>query len=252
MKIGCETLDRLLGGGVEIGTITEIYGEGGCGKTNFCLQLSRNAVRAGKRALFVDTEGVSLERLRQMSGDDYERVMKGILFFKPTNMEEQGKAIDDAIKLAARDKNTGVGLIVLDSATLFYRTTYGTDQEATGRYSLLTQMRGLLETARKQDLPVLITTQTYTNSERKTLEPIGGHAFYHYPKTILLIERIGPGQRVATIKKHRSRPEGISGEFFITDQGLVDHHNSDDEKIHSDGGSKEYVTENTHFSRMTI
>lgn len=34
---GCNSIDRLLLGGIEYGAITQIYGESGSGKTNFCL-----------------------------------------------------------------------------------------------------------------------------------------------------------------------------------------------------------------------
>ncbi len=37
---GCPSIDQLLNGGIEIGTITQIYGESSSGKTNFCLQVS--------------------------------------------------------------------------------------------------------------------------------------------------------------------------------------------------------------------
>lgn len=37
---GCEQIDKVLGGGLFKYGITEISGESGCGKTQFCLQIA--------------------------------------------------------------------------------------------------------------------------------------------------------------------------------------------------------------------
>ena len=63
IKIECEAFDELLGGGIESGAVTELFGEGGAGKTTICLQLTRNCVLNGKKPIFIDTEGVSFDRL---------------------------------------------------------------------------------------------------------------------------------------------------------------------------------------------
>ena len=38
----CRSLDGILGGGIPIGQITEIYGQPGVGKTQLCMQLCVN------------------------------------------------------------------------------------------------------------------------------------------------------------------------------------------------------------------
>ena len=67
----CEGVDRLLAGGIEQGTVSLVYGEAGTGKTSLALQLSREAIKAypDHVVLFVDTEGLSLERMSQIFGD---------------------------------------------------------------------------------------------------------------------------------------------------------------------------------------
>ncbi|MFQ6059790.1 MAG: ATPase domain-containing protein [Thermoplasmata archaeon] len=77
-KIECESLDDLLEGGVESGCLTLLYGEAGSGKTNICLQLARNVARK-KKVAYIDTEGVSVERLKQICGKNYNRIMRNIL-----------------------------------------------------------------------------------------------------------------------------------------------------------------------------
>lgn len=91
IPIDCKPLDELLGGGIESGSLTSLYGEAGSGKTNICLQLARNVVLSGKKVVFIDTEGVSFERLKQICSQDFDKVTKGILFFTPYSLEEQEK-----------------------------------------------------------------------------------------------------------------------------------------------------------------
>src|SRR5688500_18315462 len=101
LPIACPPLDDLLHGGVESGALTDFFGEAGSGKTNVCLQLARNAALAGRKTVYIDTEGVSLERLQQMSGEHYERVRANVLFFEPYSLREQEAIIDKTVRLVA-------------------------------------------------------------------------------------------------------------------------------------------------------
>jgi DNA repair protein RadB len=215
----CKSLDELLGGGIESGSLTSLYGEAGSGKTNLCLQLAKNVVLSGKKVIFIDSEGVSFERLKQIAGEDFDKVAKGILFFTPYTLEEQEKNVEDAVHLAeAKDE---IGLIVVDSATVHYRATFGDESEFDGRKSLGRQVNLLLQISRKRDIPVLVTTQVYTDTKTNSFEPIGGHALAHYAKSIIKLEKFGDGGlRRATIKKYRWRPEGICAEFLLTESGV--------------------------------
>jgi DNA repair protein RadB len=66
LATGCSSLDALLDGGLERDAITLVFGEGGSGKTNLALQCARAAASRGLRIAYVDTEGVSSVRLRQV------------------------------------------------------------------------------------------------------------------------------------------------------------------------------------------
>lgn len=219
--IECKSLDELLGGGIESGSLTSFFGEAGSGKTNICLQLARNVVMSGKKVIFIDTEGVSFTRLEQICGEDFDRVTKDILFFTPYSLEEQEKNVEDATRLAETKEE--IGLIILDSSTVHYRTTFGEDCEVNGRQSLGRQLNSLLQISRKRDIPVVVTTQVYTDTKTNAFEPIGGHAMRHYAKDIVKLEKMGDGGlRRAIIRKYRFRPEGISAEFRITQTGVSD------------------------------
>ena len=75
LPINCKPLDNLLGGGIESSSITEVYGEAGSGKTNFCLQAARELALKGGKVAYIDSEGVSLERLEQLCQDyDHKKI----------------------------------------------------------------------------------------------------------------------------------------------------------------------------------
>ncbi|MCK4445111.1 MAG: DNA repair and recombination protein RadB [Thermoplasmata archaeon] len=216
IKIECKTLDDLLEGGVESGCLTLLYGEAGSGKTNICLQLTRNVARKSKVA-YIDTEGVSMERLRQISGKQYDKVMRNVLLWEAMNMDEQEEAIDKVAKLA--EKNPKIGLVVFDSATIHFRITKRSE-ERFDRKSLNSQVTRLLALARTQDIPVVLTSQVYTDIDRGTYEPLGGHMLTHNAKAIIKLEKIGPNVRRAVVMKHRHLAEAKSAEFFLTDKGV--------------------------------
>lgn len=213
LQIKCKPLDDLLGGGIESNTITEIYGEAGSGKTNLCLQASRECAALGEKVAYIDAEGVSGERLRQMCRDyDYKKILPRILFFNPSSFEEQEKMINKAVKI------NDVGLIVVDTFNMFYRVKLEDDEEGASR-SLNRQLTNLQLAAREKNIYVILSGQVYT-SENDDVKPFAGRGVEHMAKTILKLEKIGVGKRQATIIKHRSQPEGKKAFFTITARGL--------------------------------
>jgi len=144
LSTGSKALDELLEGGLEGGAITLLFGEAGSGKTNICLQVASLVAQIGKKVIYIDTEGVSLERLKQIAGENYEEVMKNILFFEPHTFDEQEKFVEKAVKLA--ESSLEVGVMILDSATIHYRLTRN-DEERGVRKSLSPQLARLLGAA---------------------------------------------------------------------------------------------------------
>lgn len=218
VAIGSAGLDGLLEGGLEGGAITLLFGEAGTGKTNICLQVARNVASQGRKVIYIDTEGVSLERLKQMAGEEYEEVMKNILFFEPHNFDEQDKLVDKAARLA--ESSLDVGVIILDSATIHYRLTRN-DEERGTRRSLSTQLSRLLAVARNKGMPVLLTSQVYTDIDKGTFEPLGGHVLLHNAKAIVRLDKVGASTRRAVIIKHRHLEEGKRADFRLTKSGVT-------------------------------
>lgn len=219
LPFACPPLDELLHGGVESGAMTEFFGEAGAGKTNLCLQLARNMALAGKKTVYIDTEGVSLERLEQISGESYRKVRESVLFFEPYSLPEQQAVIEKVVRLVSGAQE--VGLVVMDSATLHYRIALGTGDDVGGRRALAAQLHQLTGLARKRDIPVVITNQVTTNIETEELEPLGGQIVRHMSKCVVRLDKLAPGRRRATVLKHRSVHEGATCEFRLTSRGVA-------------------------------
>ncbi|HIH00474.1 TPA: DNA repair and recombination protein RadB [Thermoplasmata archaeon] len=217
VPVGAKAIDELLDGGLEPGAITLLFGEAGTGKTNICLQIARNVALDGRKVVYIDTEGVSMERLKQIAGDEYEMVMKNILFFEPHSFDEQEKLVDKAARLA--ESSAGVGVIILDSATIHYRLTRKDDEKGV-RKSLSPQLARLLVVARNKQVPILLTSQVYTDIEKGTFEPLGGHVLLHNAKAIVRLDKVGASTRRAVIIKHRHLEEGRRAEFKLTKSGV--------------------------------
>jgi DNA repair protein RadB len=220
VPMGCECIDDLLDGGFETGAITEIYGEAGSGKTNLCIQLAKSVISKGKKVIYIDTEGLSDDRLRQIFGRKYETGIKSMLIFEPYDFEEQEKIVDKAVNLAM--KNEEIGLVILDSATGHYRIELAKELERTERRNFIHQITTLLKLCRRRVIPVLLTSQVYTDIDKGVFRPLGGHVLRHNAKVILHLEKdeTVPGKRMATLMKHRSLAEGNGVEFWLTGKGV--------------------------------
>ncbi|MDK2891615.1 DNA repair and recombination protein RadB [Methanohalophilus sp.] len=217
LKSGCVPLDEMLGGGFEAGIITQVFGEAGSGKTNLCLQLAVKCVNEGKRVVYVDTEALSPERFRQIAGENAKNIAQNIIIYEPHSFEEQYSAIREIEKISAEN----IGLIIVDSATSYYR--FGLeDQENSirNRRELANQIGYLHSLARKRGIVVLITNQVYSDIQSGELKPIGGSTIGHMSKTIIEFKREEKNKRSAVLRKHRSRPDGISCEFSLTEEGI--------------------------------
>src|SRR5512137_752190 len=213
---GCLGLDRILGGGFEQGIVTQLYGEAGSGKTNIVIQLAVQAVSRGLRVSYIDTEGFSPDRFKQIAGAGAKDIAAKIMIFEPLSLDQQHTAIRETGKIAGKD----LGLVVLDSATSLYRVLLESDDNRPVRRILSMQLGELQEIARRHRIPVVITNQIYTDIETGELRPLGGTYLEHMCKAIVLLEKIGDGRRRAKIIKHRSQPEGDTAELSITSTGV--------------------------------
>lgn len=245
LATGCAPLDGLLDGGLESDAITLVFGEGGSGKTNLALQCAREVAARGKRIAYVDTEGVSAVRLRQVfevaataaatmpdteGGDALVDLATGpqieadplllqelearVLFYTPYTIDEQEKLVQKATRMP------DLGLVVVDSINMHYRLHIdaGGDSESDAARSLYKQLHHLTGFARQHHVPVLVTGQVYGGED--ATQPFARRVMEHLVKALVRFEKRPDGARKATILKHRSIEEGRSARFRIGPHGL--------------------------------
>ena len=213
---GTAAIDWLLEGGYEKGVITTIYGPGGSGKSNLLLLLIANSLK-GQKVIYVDTEGsFSVTRFMQVCRE-YRKTLEKITFLKPTSFREQEDAVSKLEGLIKKD----IGAIVVDTLTMLYRIEIDDDDNRSATNRLLVgQMRALLEIARKNDIPVIVTSQVYADFEDKDkMNVVGGTIIKNMSKCMIELRKSGPN-RIAVIQKHRSIEEGRSLVFKITYDGI--------------------------------
>jgi DNA repair protein RadB len=217
---GCAAMDWLLEGGYEKDVLTCLYGAPGTGKTNFLLLAIANSEQlAGKKVVYIDTEGnFSLSRFRQVT-PEYEEVLKRVIFLKPTTFEEQRLAFDKLRKIV----NEKIGIIILDSAAMLYRLELGKNKDVYNvNRELGLQLSYLTEIARKKAIPVLVTNQIYADlesGEDGRTKMVGGDILRYASKCLIELKKLPDGKRVAILRKHRSLPEK-EVVFKVTDTGV--------------------------------
>ena len=217
------SLDDLLGGGFEKGTITQIYGPPSSGKSNISLALAVNVAKSNKKVVYIDTEGgISIDRIKQISGPYFSNVANNIVVLEPTNFLEQTENLR-SIDVWLRKHHEEVDLIVLDSAVALYRVddmkSYKLSKELRKQVQLLSNI------ARKFDIAVIITNQIYAafdDEGHNEVRPVGGDILEYISKVIIRLERGNEiNQRTATLMRHRSIPEGRKVTFSITSEGII-------------------------------
>ncbi|WBF07962.1 DNA repair and recombination protein RadB [Methanothermobacter thermautotrophicus] len=217
------SIDRIMGGGVERRTITQFYGPPGSGKTNIAIKLAVETARRGKNTVFIDTEGgLSVERIRQVSGDIFDRVADSIIVFEPSSFTEQGEALQRTFSFL-KTHGDSTDLVVLDSAVALYRLKEG--NASSFNLDLGRQMFLLLQMARRFDLAAVITNQIYSitgDGGREYVSPVGGTLLRYWSKVMVELE-MGerPGERFAVLRRHRNRLEGSRVGFRIVADGIL-------------------------------
>ena len=202
ISAGSYELNKFLFGGYETDIITTLYGPGASGKTNLCILVAASQAKKGNKVIYMDTEGgFSIDRIKQVLFKDNEKLeqtLSNILLLKPTTFEEQEL---DFGKLLKNVKTSNVSLIIIDSIAMLYRLELG-DAIKTGEDErirevnrrLARQLKELNEIARKQNIPIIVTNQVYSefqkdfNSEEKTYSMVGGDLLKYWSKCLIELQ----------------------------------------------------------------
>ncbi|KAF2068943.1 hypothetical protein CYY_009738 [Polysphondylium violaceum] len=233
---GSKDLDKLLDGGIETGSITELFGEFRTGKTQIChtlcvtCQLGQNQGGGEGRALYIDTEGnFRPERLLAISekyGLDGNHVLDNVAYARAYNSDHQLQLLVQASAMMAESR---YALLIVDSATALYRTDYAGRGELSDRQKHLARfLRTLQRLADEFGVAVVITNQVVASVDGGAAlfnpdpkKPIGGHIMAHATTTRLSLRKGKGESRVCKIYDSPCLPES-EAPFGIYSDGIGD------------------------------
>lgn len=240
---GSKNLDTLLGGGIETGSITEIFGEFRTGKSQLChtlavtCQLPFDSGGGEGKCLYIDTEGTFRPSRVLAAANRYglsgEEVLDNIAIARAHNSDHQLALLRDAARMMSE---TRFSLLVIDSATALYRTDYMGRGELNNRQMHLGQfLRQLQSMTDTYGIAVVITNQVVAqvdggpasmfNPDPK--KPIGGNIIAHASTTRISLKKGRAETRIAKIYDSPCLPESDCM-FAITADGIGDPAPKDD------------------------
>ncbi len=232
ISTGVRPLDELLGGGIETRAVTEVAGEFGSGKTQFChqlavmVQLPEERGGLGAKAIYIDTEGTFRpERIMQIArarGLDSDQALHNIFYAKALTTDHQMILVEQAKQII---KQHGAALLVVDSVTAHFRSEYpGRENLAERQQKLNKHLADLLRLADAYDVAVVITNQVMAQPDASfgnPLRPAGGNILAHSATYRLWLRKGKENVRIVKIFDSPYHPEGEAS-FRITEEGLTE------------------------------
>lgn len=152
ISTGSLSLDRLLGGGIRTGLLTDIYGPSGTGKSQLCFSLCVNSAKYLKQKemiMFIDTVGTFRpERVSEIARQDRNNeILDKIIFIRAFSTNDQIKSLRKIYDIKPL-------LIIIDSATSLFSTEY---RGASRHLVLMNHLHELSFAAINFDCAVVIT-----------------------------------------------------------------------------------------------
>ena len=150
-------LDEIFTNGISSGTITDIFGFRGTGKTHMVLQISLDLLKNGKNVLFVDTTSEFrperfLEIVKNRSLDD--SLLNRLQIARVTNTKEQIELIKKIKKI------DDISLLIVDNVADLFSFEYSKiEQFNLQQQKFMNYMHDLAELAIQRKIPIIITNQ---------------------------------------------------------------------------------------------
>lgn len=215
LSTGASKLDQMLGGGVESCSITELFGEFRCGKTQIShslavmAQLPTNMGGANGKVVYIDTEGTFRpERIRQIAegkGVSAEAAMDNIIYARCYTSEHLAQLLLEAASLMVNDDDR-FALVIVDSIMGVFRVDYSGRGELAERQQKLGQILSRMQKMSEEfNVGVLLTNQVMSDPGGGCAfmpshpKPIGGHVLAHFSTTRVMLRKGRAEQRIAKI-----------------------------------------------------
>ncbi|KAJ3229478.1 DNA repair protein rad51c [Chytriomyces hyalinus] len=240
LKTGSQSVDAVIGGGFACGSVSELAGPPGLGKTQFGMQLCINVQLpisqggADGQAIYIDTEGsFSVKRVAEMAQSaitkmgmtsqvTLEHMLNNIKLFRVHDHIQQIALLNQLENVLS--KAPRIKLIVLDSIAFHFRFGFG---DMGLRSRLLTSSAQILrKLAGTYSVCILVINQMTTKIIKVGLEdcsalvPALGDSWGH-ACTSRLILYMQNNTRHAMLVKSPNLPEAVA-EYAISEGGIQD------------------------------
>ncbi|CAK5280511.1 unnamed protein product [Mycena citricolor] len=231
---GSKQLDALLGGGIETGAITELFGEFRTGKSQLChtlavtCQLPVSMGGGEGKCLYIDTEGtfrpVRLLAVAERYGLNGEEVLDNVAYARAYNADHQNTLLASASALMAESRFC---LMIVDSCTALYRTDFNGRGELSSRQNHLGKfLHTLQRLADEFGIAVVVTNQVMSTPDAQPgagneKKPIGGNIMAHASTTRLQLKKGRGNNRTCKIYDSPCLPE-METTFAILGSGIGD------------------------------
>ncbi|RDJ32496.1 MAG: DNA repair and recombination protein RadA [Crenarchaeota archaeon] len=228
---GTNCLDTLLDGGLETQALTEVYGEFGCGKTQFCHTMCVNVQKSKEEGgldggvLYIDTENtfrperiVAIAKANEM---DPEKVLDRIIVARAYNSAHQVLILEEAGPII---EENNIKLIIADSAVGLFRSEYLGRGTLSARQQKLNHFVHLLSRiAETYNCAAIATNQVMASPDvffGDPTRPIGGNVVAHTSTYRIYFKKSGK-KRIARMvdSPHHPEEEVI---FALGEAGVVD------------------------------
>lgn len=212
LTTGSDKFDTLLKGGVEQGSVMEIYGEFSAGKTQICHTLAVNAQLPvekkglGGNVCWIDSElTFRPERIREIAaglGLDGNQTMENISLARISNAAHLELFVKWELAKLVTQKN--IKLIIMDSVINLHRNEFaGRGNLAERQHRLGMIIFKLVKIAEAYGVAVVYTNQVMSNPDGAMFgnpqKPTGGNIVSHLSSIRLAIYRASGNERVIKI-----------------------------------------------------
>ncbi|MEK0347592.1 MAG: DNA repair and recombination protein RadA [Nitrosopumilus sp.] len=228
---GTNCLDTLFDGGVETQALTEVYGEFGCGKTQFAHTLSVMVQKPKEEGgldgsvLYIDTENTfrpeRIVTIAKAHGMDPDKVLDRIIVARAYNSAHQTLILEESGPVI---EENNVKLIVVDSAVGLFRAEYlGRGRLAIRQQKLKHFVHMLVRIAETYDCAALATNQVMASPDvffGDPIRPVGGNVVAHTSTYRIYFKKSGK-KRIARMvdSPHHPEEEVI---FALGEAGVID------------------------------
>ncbi|KAL2832277.1 Rad51-domain-containing protein [Aspergillus pseudoustus] len=217
-------------------SISEVFGEFRCGKTQLShtmsvvAQLPKDMGGAEGKVAYIDTEGTFRpERIGQIAerfGVDPDSAKENIAYARALNSEHQLELLNT---LSKEFVGGDYRLLIIDSIMNCFRVDFCGRGELADRQQKLNQfLMKLAHMAEEFNVCVLMTNQVQSDPGASALfagadgrKPVGGHVLAHASTTRVLLRKGRGEERVAKIQDSPECPER-EATYVITNGGIND------------------------------